>query len=193
MLPMVIEQTNRGEKAYDIYSRLLKDRIVMVNGPIEEYLANSVVAQLLFLNSESKDAISLYINSPGGEVDSGMAIYDTMQYVKAPIETICVGKAASMAAVLLAGGQKGKRVILPGARVMLHQPIGGAYGQVSDVQIQAKEMKRLKDILIGILAKNTGKSILEISVDIDRDFWLSATDALAYGIVDRVLGTKNDT
>jgi ATP-dependent Clp protease, protease subunit len=190
MIPIVVESGVRGERSYDIYSRLLKDRIVILNGPIDDDLANSIMAQFLFLDGESNEPIWLYINSPGGEVSAGLAIYDTMKHIKSPVQTVCVGRAASMAAVILAGGEKGKRFILPNAKVMIHQPMGGAYGQVTDVEIQAKEMKKTKEQLVYILAHTTGKSPKDVLMDIDRDFWMSAVDAVDYGIVDKELKTK---
>ncbi len=197
LIPIVIEQTERGERAYDIYSRLLKDRIILVGTPINDEMANLIVAQLLFLEAEDpqKD-IYMYINSPGGMVTAGLAIYDTMQYIKPDVSTICVGQAASMAAVLLAAGAKGKRFALPHARIMLHQPIGGFEGQAADVEIQAKEILRLKEILESILMRHTGQSQERIKADTDRDFFMDALQAREYGIVDGVLekrGTKAQT
>ena len=191
MVPYVIEQTGRGERTYDIYSRLLKDRIVFLGDGIDDHVANLVVAQLLFLESENPDKdISLYINSPGGVISSGMAIYDTMQYVKCPVSTICVGQAASMAAVLLAAGAPGKRFALPYARVMIHQPSGGSQGQAADIEIQAKEILRLKDILNRILVQHTGQPLKRIAADTDRDFFMSAEEAVRYGLVDRVIDKR---
>ncbi|MGC9490332.1 MAG: ATP-dependent Clp endopeptidase proteolytic subunit ClpP [Thermovirgaceae bacterium] len=188
LVPMVIEQTGRGERAYDIYSRLLKDRIIFIGEAIDDHLANLVVAQMLFLESEDPEKdIHIYINSPGGVITSGLAIYDTMQYVKCPVATICVGQAASMAAVLLAGGSDGKRVALPSARIMLHQPLGGTQGQAADIQIHAKEIMRLKDRLHDILAHHTGQPRERIEKDTDRDFFMSAEEAVQYGIVDKVI------
>ena len=189
LVPIVVEQTGRGERSYDIYSRLLKERIVFIGSEITDDLANLVVAQLLFLQSEdaAKD-VSVYINSPGGSVTAGLAIYDTMQFLKCDVVTYCVGQAASMGAVLLAAGAKGKRHALPGARIMIHQPWGGAQGTASDIHIQAQEILRLKEHLNGILAKHTGKSIKEIAKDTDRDFFMSADEAAKYGLVDDVLG-----
>ena len=189
LVPIVVEQTGRGERSYDIYSRLLKERIVFIGSEITDDLANLVVAQLLFLQSEdaTKD-VSVYVNSPGGSVTAGLAIYDTMQFLKCDVVTYCVGQAASMGAVLLAAGAKGKRHALPGARIMIHQPWGGAQGTASDIHIQAQEILRLKEHLNGILAKHTGKSIKEIAKDTDRDFFMSAAEAAAYGLVDDVLG-----
>ena len=189
LVPIVVEQTGRGERSYDIYSRLLKERIVFIGSEITDDLANLVVAQLLFLQSEdaTKD-VSVYVNSPGGSVTAGLAIYDTMQFLKCDVVTYCVGQAASMGAVLLAAGAKGKRHALPGARIMIHQPWGGAQGTASDIHIQAQEILRLKDYLNGILAKHTGKSAKEVAKDTDRDFFMSAAEAAQYGLVDDVLG-----
>ena len=189
LIPIVVEQTGRGERSYDIYSRLLKERIVFIGSEITDDLANLVVAQLLFLQSEdaAKD-VSVYINSPGGSVTAGLAIYDTMQFLKCDVVTYCVGQAASMGAVLLAAGAKGKRHALPGARIMIHQPWGGAQGTASDIHIQAQEILRLKEHLNGILAKHTGKTVKEIAKDTDRDYFMSAAEAAQYGLVDDVLG-----
>ena len=189
LIPIVVEQTGRGERSYDIYSRLLKERIVFIGSEITDDLANLVVAQLLFLQSEdaTKD-VSVYVNSPGGSVTAGLAIYDTMQFLKCDVVTYCVGQAASMGAVLLAAGTKGKRHALPGARIMIHQPWGGAQGTASDIHIQAQEILRLKDYLNGILAKHTGKTAKEVSKDTDRDYFMSAEEAAKYGLVDDVLG-----
>ena len=190
-VPYVIEQTGRGERSYDIYSRLLKDRIIFIGDEIDDTLANSVVAQLLFLESESPDRdISIYINSPGGSVSAGLAIYDTMQFVKCDVSTIVVGMAASMAAVLLAAGAKGKRIALPNSRVMIHQPLGGARGQASDIEIQAREIIKTKETLNGILVSHTGQSMKKVKADSDRDFWMSAPEARAYGIVDKVIDKR---
>ncbi len=188
LVPMVVEQTARGERAYDIYSRLLKERIVFIVGAIDDHVANVVVAQLLFLESENPEKdISIYINSPGGAVTSGLAIYDTMQFVRAPVSTICVGQAASMGALLLAGGEKGKRYILPHSRVMIHQPWGGFQGQVTDIDIHAREMKLLRDQLNAILSRHTGRPIEEIARDTERDNFMGTEEAIAYGIVDAAL------
>ncbi len=188
LVPMVVEQTARGERAYDIYSRLLKERIVFIVGAIDDHVANVVVAQLLFLESENPEKdISIYINSPGGAVTSGLAIYDTMQFVRAPVSTICVGQAASMGALLLAGGEKGKRYILPHSRVMIHQPWGGFQGQVTDIDIHAREMKLLRDQLNAILSRHTGRPIDEIARDTERDNFMGTEEAIAYGIVDAAL------
>ena len=193
LVPMVVEQTGRGERAYDIYSRLLKDRIVFVGTPIDDTIANLIIAQILFLQMEdpSKD-INIYINSPGGSVTAGLAIYDTMQFVKCDVSTYCVGQAASMGALLLAAGTKGKRYALPHARVMIHQPWGGAQGTASDISIHAKEILKLKDDLNHILAKHTGQPLERIEKDTDRDFFMSAAEAKVYGIVDQVIESKSD-
>lgn len=191
LVPMVVEQTNRGERAYDIFSRLLKDRIVFLGGPIDDNMANLIIAQMLFLQSEDPDKdIFLYINSPGGVVYSGLAIYDTIQYIKPQVATICIGIAASMAALLLAAGAKGKRFALPHSRVMIHQPHGGAEGQAVDIEIQAKEILRLREIGNDILVKHTGQPVEKIERDIDRNFWMSATDAKNYGIIDDIFTTQ---
>ena len=191
LVPMVVEQDGRGERAYDIYSRLLKDRIVFVGGEIEDAMANAIVAQLLFLQAQdAKAEISMYINSPGGSVTAGLAIYDTMQFLKCPIATYCVGQAASMGAILLAGGEKGKRFALPNTRIMIHQPWGGAQGKASDIEITAREILRLKEILNGILAKHAGKGLEEVEKDTDRDHFMSATEAKTWGIVDQVMGNR---
>lgn len=188
LVPMVVEQTSRGERAYDIYSRLLKERIIFVGTPIDDYTASLIIAQLLFLDSEdpTKD-INLYINSPGGSVTAGLAIYDTMQFVRADICTICVGMAASMAQVLLCAGAKGKRFTLPHSRIMMHQPLGGTQGQASDIEIYTREMLRIRDMLYEIIAEHTGKDVATVLEDADRDKYLSAQDALDYGIVDKIL------
>jgi ATP-dependent Clp protease protease subunit len=191
LIPMVIEQSGRGERAYDIYSRLLKERVVFLVGPVTEITANLIVAQLLFLESENPDKdIFFYINSPGGSVSAGLAIYDTMQFVKPDVSTLCVGQAASMGATLLAAGDKDKRFILPNSRVMIHQPSGGFQGQVSDIEIQAKEILYLKARLNEILAKHTGKPIETIARDSDRDFFMGAEEAVKYGLVDKVLTSR---
>lgn len=187
-VPIVVEQTGRGERSYDIYSRLLKDRIIFIGSQIDDTVANLVVAQLLFLESEDPEKdVFLYINSPGGVVTSGLAIYDTMQYIKSPVSTICTGQAASMAAVLLAAGAEGKRIALPNSRVMIHQPLGGAQGQASDIEIQAKEILGMKSRLTGILARHTKQPIDRVRADSDRDFFMSAEDAVKYGVVDKVI------
>ena len=186
-IPYVVEKTGRGERSYDIYSRLLKDRIIILNGEINDNLANSIVAQLLFLDSENHEDISLYINSPGGVITSGMAIYDTMNFIKSDISTICVGMAASMAAFLLSSGEKGKRYILPNAEVMIHQPLGGAQGQATEIKIAAERILILKKKLNKILSDNTGKDIDTIDNDTERDYFMDSDEALNYGIVDKVL------
>ncbi|QSQ17320.1 ATP-dependent Clp endopeptidase proteolytic subunit ClpP [Myxococcus landrumensis] len=186
-VPYVIEQTHRGERSYDIYSRLLKDRIIMLGTEIDDDVANVIVAQLLFLESEDPDKdINIYINSPGGSVTAGMAIYDTMQYVKPPVSTICVGQAASMGAVLLLAGTKGKRYALPSSRIMIHQPLGGVRGQATDIEIQAREILRMKAKLNELIVKHTGQSIERVEKDTDRDYFMGATEAKAYGIVDEI-------
>jgi len=188
LIPMVVEQTNRGERAFDIYSRLLKDRIIFLGGPIDDHVANLVIAQLLFLESEDPDKdIHLYINSPGGVIYSGLAIYDTIQYIKADVSTICVGMAASMGALLLSAGTKGKRFALPNSRIMIHQPLGGAQGQASQIEIQAKEILLLKTKINEILHHTTGQPLEKIEQDTDRDFYMSAKAAVEYGIIDGVL------
>jgi ATP-dependent Clp protease protease subunit len=187
-VPMVIEQSGRGERAYDIYSRLLKERVIFLVGPINDQMANVIVAQMLFLESENPDKdIALYINSPGGSVSAGMAIYDTMQFIKPDVSTLCTGLAASMGAFLLSSGTKGKRFSLPNSRIMIHQPLGGVQGQASDIEIHAKEILYLREKLNGILAENTGKSIEEIARDTDRDNFMGADAAKSYGLIDDVL------
>jgi len=193
LIPMVVEQTARGERSYDIYSRLLKERVVFAVGPVEDYMANVIVAQLLFLESENADKdINLYINSPGGSVSSGLAIYDTMQFIKPDISTICLGQAASMGAILLAGGTQGKRYALPHSRIMIHQPIAGFQGQASDIDIHAKEVLLTRDRLNKILAAHTGKSLKAIETDTDRDNFMSGDDGVEYGLIDTVLTQRND-
>ena len=188
LIPMVIETTSRGERAFDIYSRLLKDRIIILGTPINDAVASSIVAQMLFLESDDPEKdINLYVNSPGGVVSSGLAIYDTMQHVRCNIATICMGMAASMGAVLLAGGTKGKRTLLPHSKVMIHQPLGGTQGQASDIEIEAREIIRIKQTLSEILARHTGRDIDEIIRDSDRNKWMNADESLAYGLVDKVL------
>jgi len=188
LIPMVVEQSERGERAYDIYSRLLKERIVFVGTAVDDEIANLIIAQLLFLEGEDpKKEISLYINSPGGLVTAGLAIYDTMQYINSPITTICVGQAASMAAVLLAAGTKGKRYALPNSRILIHQPMGGVQGQATDIDIHAKEILKLRARLNEILAKHTGQSLKKIEKDTDRDFYMTSEEAKKYGIVDEVI------
>ncbi|MBR1672081.1 MAG: ATP-dependent Clp endopeptidase proteolytic subunit ClpP [Fretibacterium sp.] len=190
-IPYVIEQTGRGERSYDIYSRLLKDRIIFLGSEVEDGVANSIVAQLLFLESEDPDKdIHLYINSPGGSVTAGLAIYDTMQYIKSPVSTICVGLAASMAAVLLAGGAKGKRLALPNAEIMIHQPLGGARGQASDIEIQARNILKTKERMNRILAHHTGQDLEKVAQDTDRDNYMTAEEALSYGLIDRVIESR---
>ena len=190
-IPYVIEQTGRGERSYDIYSRLLKDRIVFLGSDVIDEVANSIVAQLLFLESEDPDKdIHLYINSPGGSVSAGLAIYDTMQYIKSPVSTICVGLAASMGAVLLAGGAKGKRLALPNAEVMIHQPLGGARGQASDIEIHARNILRIKERMNRILASHTGQPYEKVAQDTDRDNYMTADEALSYGLIDRIIESR---
>ena len=193
LIPMVVEQTNRGERAYDIYSRLLKDRIIFLGSAINDEVSNLIVAQLLFLESEDPEKdINFYINSPGGVVTSGLAIYDTIQYIKPDVSTVCVGQAASMGALLLAAGTSGKRYSLPNARIMIHQPLGGAQGQASDIKIQATEILRMKDMLNTILSTHTGQDIEKVSQDTDRDFFMSGAEAVDYGIVDRVVADREE-
>lgn len=192
-VPMVIEQSGRGERAYDIYSRLLKERVIFLVGPINDQMANVIVAQMLFLESENPDKdIALYINSPGGSVSAGMAIYDTMQFIKPDVSTLCTGLAASMGSFLLSSGAKGKRFSLPNSRVMIHQPLGGVQGQASDIEIHAKEILYLREKLNGILAENTGQSIETIAKDTDRDNFMSADSAAEYGLIDKVLKSRTD-
>lgn len=194
LVPIVVEQSNRGERAYDIYSRLLKDRIIFIGGPIDDNVANLVIAQLLFLEAEDPEKdIHLYINSPGGVVTAGMAIYDTMQYVKPPISTICMGQAASMGSFLLAAGAKGKRFALPYSRIMIHQPLGGVQGQATDIDIHAKEILRMKAVLNELLAKHTGQPVEVVARDTERDFFMSAQEAKKYGIVDEVLQVRKQS
>jgi ATP-dependent Clp protease protease subunit len=191
LVPMVVEQTSRGERAYDIYSRLLKDRIVFIGSPIDDDVANLVIAQLLFLEAEDPDKdIHLYINSPGGVVTAGMAIYDTMQFIKPPVAAVCLGQAASMAAVLLAGGAPGKRTALPNARILIHQPMGGTRGQATDIKIQAEEILRMREHLNGILSKHTGQPLERIAADTERDYYMSADQAKTYGIIDEVVAKR---
>ncbi len=187
-VPIVIEKTGRGERSYDIYSRLLKDRIIMLNGEVHDGMASTIVAQLLFLEAEDPDKdIYLYINSPGGVITSGMAMYDTMNYIKPDVSTICIGQAASMGAFVLSAGAKGKRFALPNARIMIHQPSGGAQGQSTDIQIQAKEIQRMKDSLNALIAEQTGQSVEKVEADTERDNFMSAKEAMDYGLVDKVL------
>jgi ATP-dependent Clp protease protease subunit len=193
LVPMVVEQTARGERAYDIYSRLLKERLIFVVGPVEDHMANLVVAQLMFLESENPEKdIALYINSPGGIVSAGLAIYDTMQFVKPDITTICIGQAASMGAVLLAGGAKGKRYCLPHSRVMIHQPLGGFQGQATDIEIHTREILETRERLNHILSRHTGQTLDKIKIDTDRDNFMSAEAAKGYGLVDHVLEKRPD-
>ncbi|MFZ9722927.1 MAG: ATP-dependent Clp endopeptidase proteolytic subunit ClpP [Burkholderiaceae bacterium] len=192
LVPMVVEQSGRGERAYDIYSRLLKERVVFLVGPVNDSSANLIVAQLLFLESENPDKdISLYINSPGGSVSAGLAIFDTMQFIKPAVSTLCIGMAASMGAFLLAAGEKGKRFALPNSRVMIHQPLGGIQGQASDIEIHAREILKLRDKLNSILSERTGQPLETIARDTDRDNFMSSEDALKYGLVDRVLSSRD--
>jgi ATP-dependent Clp protease protease subunit len=192
LVPMVVEQTNRGERAYDIFSRLLKDRIIFVGAPIDDADANLVIAQLIFLEAEDPDKdIHMYINCPGGSVTAGLAIYDTMQYIKPPVETICMGQAASMGALLLAAGTKGKRYALPHGRIMIHQPLGGVQGQATDIDIQAREILRVRDEVNRVLVKHTGQSLEKIQKDTDRDFFMTAEQAKEYGIIDGVIVSRD--
>ncbi len=193
LVPMVVEQSSRGERAYDIYSRLLKERVIFVVGPIEDHMANLIVAQLLFLESENPDKdIHLYINSPGGSVSAGLAIYDTMQFIKPKVSTMCIGMAASMGAVLLAGGAEGKRYALPHSRVMIHQPLGGYQGQATDIEIHAKEIIKIREKLNQILANHSGQNMETISADTERDNFMSAEEAAQYGLIDQVLDRRAD-
>lgn len=192
-IPMVVEQSGRGERSYDIYSRLLKERVIFLVGPVNDQSANLVVAQMLFLESENPDKdISLYINSPGGSVYAGMAMYDTIRFIKPDVSTLCTGIAASMGAFLLAAGAKGKRFALPNSRIMIHQPSGGAQGQATDIQIQAKEILSLRERLNGILSENTGRSVSQIELDTERDNFMSSEEAVTYGIIDKMLTTRAD-
>ncbi len=193
LIPMVVEQSNRGERAYDIYSRLLKDRIIFLGSAINDEISNLIVAQLLFLESEDPEKdISFYINSPGGVVTAGMAIYDTIQYIKPDVATVCIGQAASMGALLLAAGTNGKRFALPNSRIMIHQPLGGAQGQATDIQIQANEILRMKDTLNQILSTHTGQAVEKVADDTERDYFMSGEEAKAYGIVDRVVADRSE-
>lgn len=193
LVPMVIEQSSRGERAYDIYSRLLKDRIIFLGSGINDEIANLLIAQLLFLESEDPDKdINFYINSPGGVVTAGLAVYDTMQYIKPDIATVCIGQAASMGAILLAAGEHGKRYTLPHSRILIHQPLGGSQGQASDIAIQAKEILRMRDSLNSILALHTGSEIERINTDTDRDFFMSGDEAKEYGLIDHVMASRSD-
>jgi ATP-dependent Clp protease protease subunit len=192
LIPMVIEQTPRGERSFDIYSRLLKERVLFLSGPVDDYMSNLVVAQLLFLESENPDKdISIYINSPGGSISAGLAIYDTMQFISPSISTMCIGQAASMGAILLAGGEKGKRFALTNSRIMIHQPLGGFQGQASDFEIHAKEILHMKKVVNNILAKHTGQTLKKIEKDTDRDNFLDAEASVQYGIVDSILNTRD--
>ncbi|TQV75645.1 ATP-dependent Clp endopeptidase proteolytic subunit ClpP [Aliikangiella marina] len=191
LVPMVVEQTAKGERSYDIYSRLLKERVIFMVGQVEDHMANLIVAQMLFLESENPDKdISLYINSPGGSVTAGMAIYDTMQFIKPSVSTLCIGQACSMGAFLLAGGAEGKRFALPNSRVMIHQPLGGFQGQASDIEIHAQEILKMRETLNRILAKHTGKKLKDLEKDTDRDNFMSAEEAASYGIVDSVISAR---
>ena len=191
MVPIVVEQSGRGERAYDIYSRLLRDRIIFLGGGVDDHVANLVIAQLLFLEAEDPDKdIHLYINSPGGVVTAGMAIYDTMNYIKAPVSTICIGQAASMGAVLLAAGEKGKRFSLQNSRIMIHQPMGGFQGQATDIHIQAREILRMKRDLNHILSNHTGQPVEKVEADTERDYFMSGEEAMAYGIIDIIISRK---
>ncbi|HUU80148.1 MAG TPA: ATP-dependent Clp endopeptidase proteolytic subunit ClpP [Acidobacteriota bacterium] len=191
LIPIVIEQSSRGERAYDIYSRLLKDRIIFMGEQVHDGMANTVIAQMLFLESEDPDKdINVYINSPGGSVTAGLAIYDTMEYIKPDVATICMGQTTSMAALLLTAGAKGKRYALPHARIMIHQPLGGAQGQATDIDIQAREILKIRDTINEILAKHTGKSLEKIRKDTERDFFMSAEEAKEYGIIDKIITTR---
>ncbi len=191
MIPFVIEQTSRGERSYDIYSRLLKDRIVFIGGEVEDHMANLIIAQMLFLDAEDPEKdIHLYINSPGGAVTAGMAIYDTMQYLKSPVSTICIGQASSMGALLLCAGTKGKRFSLPHARILIHQPSGGAYGQATDVDIHAREILKMREMLNGIMAEHTGQTLERIAQDTDRDRYLSPEEARDFGLIDEIIKKK---
>lgn len=193
LVPMVVEQTSRGERSYDIFSRLLNDRIIMLNGQVDDASASLIVAQMLYLEGQDPDKdISFYINSPGGSVSAGLAIYDTMQYIKCDVSTICIGMAASMGAFLLSSGAKGKRYALPNAEVMIHQPLGGAQGQASDILISARHIERTRENLNKILSENTGRPLEQIAVDTDRDNWMSATEAKDYGIVDKVIAKRGN-
>ena len=193
LVPMVVEQSARGERAYDIYSRLLKERVIFCVGPVEDHMANLIVAQLLFLESENPDKdIHLYINSPGGSVTAGLAIYDTMQFIRSNVTTMCIGQAASMGALLLAGGEKGKRYALPHSRVMIHQPLGGFQGQATDIEIHAKEILLIREKLNKILARHTGQDLEKIGLDTDRDNFMSAEQSMEYGLIDKVLDARPD-
>ena len=191
LIPIVVEQTNRGERSFDIYSRLLKERIIFIGEQVEDHMANTVIAQLLFLESEDTEKpITVYINSPGGSVTAGLAIYDTMQYIKPDVSTLCMGQASSMGALLLAAGAKGKRMALPNSRIMIHQPLGGVQGQATDIEIQAKEMMKVKNTIHNILVEHTGQPIEKIREDTERDYFMSAEQAMEYGIIDRVIKAR---
>ena len=191
LIPIVVEQTNRGERSFDIYSRLLKERIIFIGEQVEDHMANTVIAQLLFLESEDTEKpITVYINSPGGSVTAGLAIYDTMQYIKPDVSTLCMGQASSMGALLLAAGAKGKRMALPNSRIMIHQPLGGVQGQATDIEIQAKEMMKVKNTIHNILVEHTGQPIEKIREDTERDYFMSAEQAMEYGIIDRVIKVR---
>jgi ATP-dependent Clp protease protease subunit len=191
VIPIVVEKSSRGERAYDIYSRLLKDRIIFAGYPIDDNVSNLIIAQMLFLEAEDQEKdINLYVNCPGGVVTSGLAIYDTMQYIRCPVATICIGQAASMGALLLAAGAKGKRYALPNARIMIHQPLGGVQGQATDIDIQAKEILRMREIINDILVRHTGKELDQVKMDTDRDFFLSSEQARDYGLIDEVIEKK---
>ena len=193
LVPIVVEQTSRGERSYDIYSRLLKDRIIFIGSAIEDHMANLIIAQLLFLESDEPDQdIYLYINSPGGQVSSGMAIYDTMQYIKPDVQTICIGQAASMGALLLTAGAPNKRFALPHSRIMIHQPSGGFQGQHTDIEIQAKEISKIRGILDGILAKHSGKTVSQVNKDTERDHYMTSAEAKSYGIIDSVISNREE-
>ena len=193
LVPIVVEQTSRGERSYDIYSRLLKDRIIFIGSTIEDHMANLIIAQLLFLESDEPDQdIYLYINSPGGQVSSGMAIYDTMQYIKPDVQTICIGQAASMGALLLTAGAPKKRFALPHSRIMIHQPSGGFQGQHTDIEIQAKEISRIRSILDGILSKHSGKNVSQVNKDTERDHYMTGEEAKAYGLIDSVISNREE-
>ncbi len=191
LIPIVVEQTNRGERSYDIYSRLLKERIIFIGEQVEDHMANTVIAQLLFLESEDTEKpITMYINSPGGSVTAGLAIYDTMQYIKPDVSTLCMGQASSMGALLLAAGAKGKRLALPNSRIMIHQPLGGAQGQATDIEIQAREIVKVKNTIHKILVEHTGQPIEKIREDTERDYFMDAAQAMEYGIIDRVIKSR---
>jgi ATP-dependent Clp protease protease subunit len=193
LVPIVVEQTSRGERSYDIYSRLLKDRIIFIGSAIEDHMANLIIAQLLFLESDEPDQdIYLYINSPGGQVSSGLAIYDTMQYIKPDVQTICIGQAASMGALLLTAGAPKKRFALPHARIMIHQPSGGFQGQHTDIEIQAKEISRIRSILDGIMAQHSGKSVAQVNKDTERDHYMTGEEAKSYGLIDSVISNRDE-